>query len=98
MLMSFKPVWPLRYAESFKDPWDLKMNDSDLEHLLSFCPEVREREQYCYSFKNYTIAISNIYNALFTSLPSYVCPDMQFYYIERFMCNISVVFFSGGKT
>lgn len=40
----------------------------------------------------------NISHAPFTSsLPFYVCPDVQFYYIERFMCNIAAVFCSGGK-
>lgn len=47
--------------------------------------------------RNYIVAV-NIFNVLFTSsLPFYICPEMQFYYTERFMGNISVVFHAGGN-
>lgn len=47
------------------------MNDSDLEHLLSSCPERRGKEKgtILLIFQIYIIAVSNIDNALFASLP-----------------------------
>lgn len=102
MLMSFTTVWPLSYAESFKGPWDC---GKWMTVTLNICwtlvqrVRIREREQdFLNLSRYYIVAVSNIYSALFTSsLPWDVCPNMRFYYIETYMCNISVVFYSGVK-